>query len=92
MRKCTQHLYIDKKKKKNHYLSQRDANGSCPAAHIQYYAVLIQLGQFPHSRVQHLCSSCIHLAHRNRLLMEAEHLMLKLANTTGTIVYHTRVS
>lgn len=91
MRKCTQHLYIDKKTNK-HYLSQRDANGSCPAAHIQYYAVLIQLGQFPHSRVQHLCSSCIHLAHRNRLLMEAEHLMLKLANTTGTIVYHTRVS
>lgn len=44
-----------------HYLSQRDANGSCPTAHIQYCAVLIQLGPFAHSRVQHLCSSCIHL-------------------------------
>lgn len=43
------------------HLSQRDANGSCPTAHIQHCAVLIQLGPFPHSRVQHLCSSCIHL-------------------------------
>lgn len=43
------------------HLSQRDADGPRPTAHIQYCAVLIQLGPFPHSRVQHLCSSCIHL-------------------------------
>lgn len=45
----------------SYHLSQRYADGPCPAAHIQHRAVLIQLGPFPHSRVEHLCSSCIHL-------------------------------
>lgn len=43
------------------YISQRYANGSCPTAHIQHGAVLVQLSPLPHGRVQQLSSSCINL-------------------------------
>lgn len=43
------------------HLGQGDSDGSRPAANIQHRAVLVQLRPLPDSRVEHLCSSCVHL-------------------------------
>lgn len=63
--KCRQREKKNKKtwdpNKRRSHLGQGDSDGSRPAANIQHRAVLVQLRPLPDSRVEHLCSSCVHL-------------------------------